>query len=358
MIPVTKPFLPPIEEYQDLLKEIWNREYLTNDGPVVKALEEKLNNYLGTKNVSFVSNGTIALQLAIKALDLKGEIITTPFSYVATTSSIVWENCKPVYADINPSTFNIDPAKIEEQITNNTTAILATHVFGNPCEVEQIQSIAKKYNLNVIYDAAHCFASGYKGASIFTYGDVSTASFHATKIYHTVEGGAVFTNNNDLHSRINYMRNFGHDGPAKYNGVGINGKNSEFHAAMGIAVFSYIDEILQTRKHQSQFYIEGLSDLPIKFQQINKDVAGFNYAYFPIVLENEEQNIRLIKTLEANNIYPRRYFYPSLSSLEYVEGNCPQSDSISKRILCLPLYHTLTKGNQEKIISTIRSSLR
>jgi dTDP-4-amino-4,6-dideoxygalactose transaminase len=357
MIRVTKPFLPPIHEYQRLVQEIWDREYLTNDGPVVRKLEDRLNAYLGTDYISLVTNGTIALQLAIKALELEGEIITTPFSYVATTSSIVWENCTPIFADIDQDTFNISPNNIEKLITKRTSAIIATHVFGNPCEIDTIQQIADKYNLKVIYDAAHCFASQYKEKSIFSYGDISTASFHATKIFHTVEGGAVFSSTEALKTCIDYMRNFGHDGPAKFNGVGINGKNSELHAAMGLTVLNHIDEILETRKRQSEYYTQKLSNLPIHFQRINEDADQFNYAYFPIVLKKEGIINNVIHALEENNIYPRRYFYPSLSELEYVNGHCPVSDYVSEQILCLPLYHTLSMEEQDQIIFTLRTVL-
>src|SRR5690554_1099334 len=208
MIPVTKPFMPPKEEYLRYLDGIWEREYLTNNGPLVRRLEKELKACLDVSNISFVSNGTIALQIAIKALGLKGEVITTPFSYVATTSSLVWEGCEPVFADIDPGTLNIDPARIEEVITDKSTGILATHVFGNPCDIEAIQAIADKHDLKVIYDAAHCFGTTYNGRSVFEYGDISAASFHATKVFHTVEGGAVFTGDRALHKQMQYMRNF------------------------------------------------------------------------------------------------------------------------------------------------------
>ena len=231
MINVTKPFLPEIEEYITYLRGIWDRNWLTNNGPLVNDLELKLKEYLNVKHLLYLGNGTIALQIAIKALGLKGEIITTPFSYVATTSAIVWEGCDPVFADIDKDTFNIDPAKIEQAITDKTTGILATHVFGNPCDIDAIQKIAVKHNLKVIYDAAHCFGTHYKGKSVYNYGDVSTASFHATKLFHTIEGGAVITNNAELLKKMAYMRNFGHETAETFAGVGINGKNSEFHAA-------------------------------------------------------------------------------------------------------------------------------
>ncbi len=355
MIPVTKPFLPPISEYYQILEEIWDREYLTNNGPVVNQLEKKLSEYLDVDNILFLANGTLALQLAIKALGLKGDIITTPFSYVATTTSIVWEGCSPVYVDIDPYTFNIDPKLIEEAITPNTTAILATHVFGNPCDIDSIKEIADKHSLKVIYDAAHCFGTRFKGRSIFQYGDVSTASFHATKIFHTVEGGAVFAKKAAIIERMMYMRNFGHDGPAKFNGIGINAKNSEIHAAMGLCNLKYIDEIMTKRKEQSKYYDENLSELFfLSMQKINPDSDYFNFSYYPIVFDIEERLLKALENLEHNNIFPRRYFYPSLTALDYVEGDTPISDSIAERILCLPLYHDLTFSDQHKIIEILK----
>ena len=212
MIPVTKPFLPKAKEYDVYIQSIWDRQWLTNNGPLVNEFELKLKNYLNIEHLLYVSNGTVALQIAIKALELKGEIITTPFSFVATTSSIVWEGCKPVFADIEPDTFNIDPQKIEAAITPNTSAILATHVYGNPCDIDAIQEIADKHGLKVIFDAAHCFGTQYKGKSVFEYGDISTTSFHATKLFHSIEGGAVFTRKPQLLKKMAFMRNFGHNG--------------------------------------------------------------------------------------------------------------------------------------------------
>src|SRR5690606_27065948 len=241
MIPVTKPFLPKVEEYDKYLASIWERQWLTNNGPLVNEFELKLKEYLDVNHLLYVSNGTIALQIAIKALELSGEIITTPFSFVATTSSIVWEGCKPVFVDIDSETFNIDPRKIESAITPSTSAILATHVYGNPCDIDAIQKIADKYNLKVIYDAAHCFGTKYKGKSVFDYGDISTTSFHATKLFHSIEGGAVFTRCPELLKKMSFIRNFGHNGPSDFKELGLNGKNSEFHAAMGLCNLNYVD---------------------------------------------------------------------------------------------------------------------
>ncbi|MCC5941637.1 MAG: DegT/DnrJ/EryC1/StrS family aminotransferase [Balneolaceae bacterium] len=353
MIPVTKPFMPPAEEYQKYLEEIWDRGILTNNGPLVKRLEAELKEFLKVENLLYVSNGTIALQIAIKALGLKGEIITTPFSYVATTSSIVWEGCKPVFVDIDPETFNMDPNLIESAITENTTAILATHVFGNPCDINTLQTIADKYGLKVIYDAAHCFGTTYKGETVFNFGDVSTVSFHATKLFHTIEGGAVFTKDQQLYRRMRYMRNFGHDGPGKFNGVGVNGKNSEFHAAMGLCNLPYMGQIMEKRKEQCALYDELLLSAPVQTITIQKN-AEWNYAYYPVLFDCEETAQHVKYVLEEQNIHPRRYFYPSLETLEYVDSKVlKNSQRISSSILCLPLFHNLIKSDQERIAKLI-----
>ena len=248
MIPVTKPFLPPQQIYHSYLEGIWKRQWLTNMGPLASQLEMELKTFLDLKHLLFVTNGTVALQMAIKALDLKGEIITTPFSFVATTSSIVWEGCTPVFVDIDEQSLNIDADKIETAITKNTTAILATHVYGNPCDVEKIDQIAKKYNLKVIYDAAHAFGVEINGKSIFEFGDISTCSLHATKLYHSVEGGFVVTQNADLLKKLASIRNFGISGFDTFAELGLNGKNSEFHAAMGLANLKYIENIILKRQ--------------------------------------------------------------------------------------------------------------
>jgi len=353
MIPVTKPFSPPIEEYNELLNGVWQRNWFTNNGPLVNELELKLKRYLGLKHLLYVSNGTIAIQIALKALNITKEVITTPFSYVATTSSIVWEGCTPVFVDIDPDTFNIDPTKIEAAITEHTKAILATHCFGNPCDVEAIKTIADKYGLKVIYDAAHCFGTKYKGESIFKWGDVSTTSFHATKLYHTVEGGAIFTEDPDLLKQMAWRRNFGHNGPEDFHGAGINGKNSEFHAAMGIVNLDYIDKILASRKEQSAIYDKMLQKANVKKLKIDSQTE-FNHAYYPIVFESHELMIQVKKSLELKEIFPRRYFYPSLSSLNYVgENHTPISDDIASRILCLPLFFELSECEIEMVCRII-----
>lgn len=341
MILVTKPFLPPREEYEQYVAGIWNRNWLTNHGPLVNELELKLKQYLGIDHLLYLANGTLGLQIAIKALELKSEVITTPFSYVATTSSLVWEGCKPVFVDIDSNTFNIDTNKIEAAITEKTTGILATHVFGNPCDIEKITAIAKRHKLHVIYDAAHGFGVKYNSRPLVEYGDISILSFHATKLYHTVEGGAVVTRQPELLKRMAYLRNFGHEGTEAFNGVGINGKNSEFHAAMGLCNLNYIDAILERYKANYQYYLNWLSKKPgLGFQSINTNTA-YNYAYFPVLFEDEAVLKKVKAELEKHQIYPRRYFYPSLDSLDYItKQDTPIARNIASRILCLPMsYH-------------------
>jgi dTDP-4-amino-4,6-dideoxygalactose transaminase len=358
MIQVTTPFLPPKEEYSAYIDKIWDINWLTNLGPLSSDLEIKLKEHLNLDHFLYVGNGTIALQIAMKALKLKGEIITTPFSFVATTSSIVWENCKPVFADIDNETFNIRPTEIEKKITPNTTAIIATHVFGNPCDIEAIQKIADKYNLKIIYDAAHCFGVNYNDKSVLKYGDISTLSFHATKLYHTVEGGAVVTNSPDLTYRMSKLRNFGFKTSESFDGVGINGKNSEFHAAMGLCNLKYIDDILKKRKQQYFYYRKKLEGKGVEFQKITTNTQ-YNYAYFPVLFDSENILLKVKNELELNWIYPRRYFYPELTQLDYINSDeMPNAMDISKRILSLPMYHTLTVEEQDMICRVIIRSLK
>lgn len=355
---VTKTFLPPQEEYQKMLEEVWCNNWITNRGKLVVGLEEKLKDYLGSPDLVLTNNGTVALQLAIKALNLKGEIITTPFSYVATTSSIVWEGLTPVFVDIHSDYLTIDESKIEEAITPNTSAILATHVYGNPCNVESIERIAVKYNLKVIYDAAHCFGINYKGTSIFSFGDVSICSFHATKLFHTGEGGAVFIKDKVLLERLYNHHNFGHKGNEQFHGLGINGKMSELQAAMGLSVLPYMETILEDRKRLVQEYSQGLKNLNIDFLKLRENTE-WNYSYYPVVFKTEEDLIMLKNALEKENIFPRRYFYPSLNTLPYIENYkvMPVAENISKRVLCLPLYKGLLAEQQTKIIQIIKGVL-
>jgi dTDP-4-amino-4,6-dideoxygalactose transaminase len=350
MIPITKPFLPPLKEYQSFLEQIWLNQWLTNMGPLSKELEKQLASHLKINDILFVTNGTIALQMAIKALGLKGEIITTPFSFVATTSSIVWEGCKPIFVDIDKNTLNIDATKIEAAITEHTSAILATHVYGNPCDVLAIESIAKKHNLKVIYDGAHAFGVEVYNKSIFEYGDISICSLHATKLYHSTEGGLIIANEPKLLKKLVYIRNFGFDGPEAFAELGINGKNSEFHAAMGLANFPYINTIHLKRKKLTEIYDLNLNELNAKKPLWHKQ-GSINYSYYPLIFQTEESMLKAKTYLEKHDIFSRRYFYPSLSNvLPYIKDKkMPITDEISKKVLCLPLYYDLTVNEVEMI---------
>ncbi len=353
MIPVTKSFLPPIEEYTAQVQRAYNNSWLTNRGELVLELESKLKEYLGVSNILITNNGTIPLQIALKLLGNGGEIITTPFSYVATTAAIVWENCMPVFVDIHPEYLTIDETKIEAAITTKTTCILATHVFGNPCNVEEIERIAKKHNLKVIYDGAHAFGVKFKGRSIFEYGDISTCSFHATKLFHTGEGGAIFCKNPELAHKIYYSHNFGHNGPLEFHGLGINAKISELQAAMGLSVLPYMEIIFTERKRIVDTYNQKLESYLIQRPRIIADTI-WNNSYYPIILDSEETLLKLVNTLNANGIFPRRYFYPSLCNLPYVnKREMKISDSIANRILCLPLFVGLDEDARNKICSII-----
>lgn len=356
MINVTKTFLPPQEEYQAILKMVWDSGWLTNRGVLVTELEAKLKSYLEVDDIIAMTNGTLPIQIAVKALGLQGDIITTPFSYVATTSSIVWEGCTPVFVDIHPEYLTIDEAKIEAAITPNTTAILATHVFGNPCHIEAIQTIANKYDLKVIYDAAHCFGVNFKGQSIFNYGDVSTCSFHATKLFHTGEGGALFCKP-EYYDTLFYHHNFGHDGQEAFHGLGINAKMSELQAAMGLAVFPFMDRILKSRQQAVEYYNKLLDNTPIKRLRL-REHTDWNYSYYPVIFNSEAQLLKVKQVLESENIFPRRYFYPSLNTLPYIKQNSiPVAESISKRVLCLPLYKGLSKIDIDVIVDFIKQGI-
>lgn len=343
MIPVTKPFLPPQKEYQEMINGIWKRQWLTNMGPLASELEMNIKVHLNVNHLLYVTNGTVALQMAIKALGIYGEIITTPFSFVATTSCIVWEGCTPVFVDIDEKSLNIDPSKIEKAITDKTQAILATHVYGNPCDVLAIEKIAKKHNLKVIYDGAHAFGVEVNGKSVFEYGDITTCSLHATKLYHSTEGGLIITKCPDLLKKLAHIRNFGISGFDTFSELGINGKNSEFHAAMGLVNLNYIQAIHDVRKLLVSRYDEKLQMLKA-YRPTWHTGSNQNYAYYCLVLESEELLIKIKGVLDGSEIFTRRYFYPSLAnSLPYLEPeNFPITDDIAKRVLCLPLYYDLT----------------
>ncbi len=356
---ITKPFLPPEQEFNAYVHEIWNRNILTNHGPLVGKFEKYMTSFLQVPHFHFLQNGTIALQLAIKALGINsGEIITTPFSYVATTSSILWQSCTPVFVDIEPHSFTIDVSKIEKAITPHTKAIMPVHVFGYPCDVEALDVIAKQYGIPIIYDGAHAFAAKYKGASLLSFGDITTVSFHSTKLFHTVEGGACIIRTSDINKKIEYMKRFGHFNDTHYM-LGINAKNSEFHAAMGLANFPYLSEIIEKRKNISNIYDAHLAwdTQKLTRSQLSKDLE-YNYGYYPILFKDEATLLRVFATLAHENIFPRRYFYPSLNTLPYVnKPTCPISQNISSRIACLPLYPDLQKEDVLRIIKIINETV-
>lgn len=357
MINVTKTYLPKKEKYLAYVDEIYANNWVTNNGPLVQRLEKRLAEYLGVKNIVLVANGTVALEIAYRTLGLNGFVITTPFSFVATTSSLVTNGLLPIFADIDLHTFTIDTQKIEDSITPNTSAILGVHVFGNACEVERIGQIAKKYDLKVVYDAAHAFGVKYKDRSILKYGDISTLSFHATKLFHTIEGGALIINDDSLVEKARYLINFGIDQPESIKELGTNAKMNEFEAAMGLCILDDIEEILAKRKKIYEIYQKEL--LPYTSFQVSNNHTTQNYSYFPILLDSETHVLKIQKALNTHQIFPRRYFYPSLDTLGYIEPkqHCPISREISSRILCLPMYGELSSKDQQQIIDTLKSAL-
>jgi dTDP-4-amino-4,6-dideoxygalactose transaminase len=357
MINVTKTYLPNKEKYKSYIDEIYENGWLTNNGPLVQRLEKRLAKYLGVKNIVLVSNGTIALEIAYRTLGLKGFVITTPFSFVATTSSLVTNQLLPIFADIDEKTFNINPKNIETLITPNTSAILPVHVFGNACEVEEIEKIANKHNLKVIYDAAHAFDITYKDKSVLNYGDIATLSFHATKLFHSIEGGALIINDDALVEKARYLINFGIKNAEEIPHLGTNAKMNEFEAAMGLCVLDDIEQIKEKRKKILENYRKKLKN-SVEFQKQN-EYATENYSYFPIVFKSEEQLLKVQEALSKQDIFPRRYFYPSLDTLSYIEPKqeCNISRDISKRILCLPVYAELEEHTQNIIIETIKENL-
>lgn len=353
---VTKSFLPPISEYNKYLKRIWDSRWLTNCGPLATELENKLKERFSVKHAFFVTNGTVAMQLAMKALDIEGEVITTPFTFAATTNAIIWEKCTPVFVDIDPSTFAIDSRKIEVAITPKTKAILAVHVYGYPCNVKAIETIAKKHNLKVIYDAAHAFDVEIGGKSILSFGDVSTLSFHATKLFHTGEGGLIVTNNDEVAKRIVSLRNFGYVGEEVVE-AGVNAKNSEIHAAMGLVNLKHIEMIKAKRKRIVEEYKRLLMGTNLHDVAYFRDIE-YNHSYFPVVFESEDMLLSIFDALAQENIIPRRYFYPSLNTLSFTKyKSCSISESIAPRVACLPLYHDLSIQSVRRIVKIILETI-
>jgi dTDP-4-amino-4,6-dideoxygalactose transaminase len=349
-IMVTQSVLPPLAEYSAYLSKIWDSHRLTNNGPLVQELEERLREYLGVPRLWYVNNCMSALQLSLKALGVRGEVITTPFSYVATAGSVLWENCSPIFVDVRPGDLTIDPALIERSITPRTTAIVATHVYGFPCDVTAIETLARHHGLAVVYDAAHTFGCRLNSRHLASYGDVSCLSFHATKIFHTVEGGAVIANSSpEVSDRLKLMRAFGHFGD-DHRTVGINAKNSELHAAMGLCNLPRVATEIERRRLQTENYRNMLSGSPIEFPAAKATNFDYNFAYCAILLPSEEHLLRATARLAEHQIFPRRYFYPSLNIISYLRGAaCPVSEDVSRRVLCLPLGLPVTEGVQQII---------
>lgn len=351
---VTLPSIAPIEEYIEILKDAWQSGILTHNGPILQRLEKELRNYWGTKNLAITTNGTVAIQLAIKALELKGEVITTPFTWVATASSILWEQCTPVFVDIDPQTFNIDPSKIEDAISYKTSGILPVHVFSNPCDVKNIDLIAKKHHLKIIYDAAHATSVKYQNKSIMEYGDISATSFHATKLFNSGEGGACITTDDDLFERIKRLRFFGYNDNKEIVDSGCNGKMTELHAALGVANMKYMSGVEAKRRQIFELYHDQLKHLDwLRFQKFDPD--SYNYSYMPIVLDTEERLLKVLAKLNSINVYPRRYFYPSLNIVKALApfSPMPYSEELAKRIICLPSFDTLAFDQISAICETI-----
>lgn len=350
---VTMPTLAPLEEVNELMKGIWASGIMTHNGPLVQRFEKECADKLGVPQMVSCTNGTIGLQMAIRALRLKGEIITTPFTFIATINSILWEGCTPVFVDIDPETLNMDPKKIEEKITYHTVGIMPVHVFGNACDIEAIDAIAKNHQLKVIYDACHAVGVNYKGQSIFNYGDISVTSFHATKMLNTTEGGGCFTLNKELDEKLRRIRFFGFENHADIVEDGTNGKMTEVHAAVGLANLRYLDAALADRKKKYAIYKQELSsNSALSFQKVNEDC---NYSYFPVIFPDETTLMKAQAALNENHIYPRRYFYPSVNTFSRLVPYTQMSvsEDIASRILCLPLYYSLAMEDMERIINII-----
>lgn len=360
---VTRPNLPPLEEFMPYLQQIWDSRVVTNGGAFHQQLEQQLCEYLGVKHISLFTNGTIGLVTALQALRITGEVITTPYSFVATAHSLLWNGIKPVFVDVDPKTLNLDPAKIEAAITPSTTAILAVHVYGHPCDVEEIQRIADIYNLKVIYDAAHAFGVKHHSGSLLNHGDLSVLSFHATKVFNTFEGGAIVSPDAKTKQRIDHLKNFGFVSEVTVVAPGINGKMSEFNAALGLLQLKGMDEAIRQRRRIDARYRAGLADVPgIRFFREGDDEL-YNFAYFPILVQPGYALTRdaLYDKLREHNIFARRYFYPLISEFPMYRGlpsaaqaNLSVASKAASEVLCLPIYPDLTDEQVDMIIGLVR----
>ncbi len=360
-IPITKVSLPSLESYQHLLQEIWDAGWVTNNGPKVQSLEKGISEYIGVNHCSYVTNGTVALQLTFRALGISGSVITTPFSYVATTAALLYEGLQPVFVDVEPDHFTIDPCLIEEAIREDTTAILATHVYGYPCHHRQLRQIADRHGLRLIYDAAHAFGVTIGEQSILGWGDASALSFHATKLFHTIEGGGIICREPQIREKVELLRSFGHVNDEYYQ-VGTNAKNTELHAAVGLLNLPRMEEKIARRKQISERYQSALEGTGLRYLYY-ETIPGlhYNYGYFPVVCESLEQREAIVAALEADNVFPRRYFEPSLNRLPYLDEadqvSCPVSERAAETVLCLPLYEALTESDIDRVLSGVMSTL-
>lgn len=359
MIPVTKPGLPDLEKVQKYLDGIYKRRWFTNNGPLVQLLTERLEEYLGIENLLLIANGTLALQIAYRALGVKGEAITTPFTFVATASSLSWEGIKPIFSDIDPGSFNLCPTKILEKITENTSAIVPVHVYGAPCNVEHFDQIAEQENLKLIYDASHAFGVNHNGSSVLSNGDASTLSFHATKIFHTVEGGGIVFKDKEVLRKAQSLINFGFSSDGEITEVGINAKMSEIHAAFGLSLLDDIDDLIERRVEIQELYQTELNDF-VQFQQRAHE-SNLNGSYLPILLASKEQRKTVELRLNSIDVKARRYFSPSLNTTrpfcEVGKKDLPRSEDISSRVLCLPLYYELSDKDVLKICENLKRAI-
>ena len=364
IITVTSPLLPSLDDFIPCLQDIWNKKRLTNNGSYHNELEKALCDYLGVKYISLFTNGTLPLLTALQALRITGEVITTPFSFVATTHSLWWNGIKPVFVDIEPETCNIDPTKIEAAITPKTTAIMPVHVYGYPCDIKNIQDIADKYGLKVIYDAAHAFGVNMNGKTVLEAGDMSTLSFHATKVYNTVEGGALVCHDAETKKRIDYLKNFGFADETTVVAPGINGKLDELRSAYGLLSLKKVNDAIEARKKIARQYRELLKGIPgINYMEEISNIR-YNYAYFPIFIDSKQYGItrdELYIKMKENNIYGRRYFYPLISTFSTYRGlesakpeNIPVATKIADSVICLPIYTELEETDVERVIDVIK----
>lgn len=363
-ITVTSPLLPPLDEFVDSLRDIWDKKWITNNGAYHQKLEKALCEYLGVEYISLFTNGTLPLITALQALRITGEVITTPYSFVATTHSLWWNGIKPVFVDIDPATGNLDPAKIEAAITPKTTAIMPVHVYGTPCDTDAIQAIADKYGLKVIYDAAHAFGVKVDGKSVLNAGDISTLSFHATKTYNTVEGGALICHDAKTKQRIDYLKNFGFAGETEVVAPGINSKMDEIRSAYGLLNLKYVDDAIAARKRVADRYRQELKDIPGLTMFEPMEGVTYNYSYFPIFIDAEKYGMsrdELYFLMRDNDVLGRRYFYPLISDFSTYRGlptagpdNLPVATRMANQVICLPLHHALTDDDVDRVIKLIK----